>query len=239
VADAWGIEPTYVDADGHPQRVADATIEQVRAAIGDPAPGLRPLVVRRGEAVAIGPGELVLETGPVVVVAGDLPPDVPFGYHEFHPAHGEPQRVIVTPDRCFLPSDWRAWGWAAQLYATRSSASWGIGELRRPGPAHALAAGLGAGFVLVNPVGAVAPVGPQEASPYFPASRRFRNPIYLRVEQVPGASAAPEAIARAVQAGTALNRNRVIDRDAVWSIKRAALEAIWSARPPGDDFERW
>src|SRR5437764_14906170 len=32
-----------------------------------------------------------------------------------------------SPPRCPLPSV-RAWGWAAQLYATRSTASWGIGD---------------------------------------------------------------------------------------------------------------
>src|SRR4051794_22516444 len=32
------------------------------------------------------------------------------------------------PPRCPLPSG-RAWGWAAQLYAARSTGSWGIGDL--------------------------------------------------------------------------------------------------------------
>ena len=32
---------------------------------------------------------------------------------------------------------------------------------------------LGAGFVLVNPLNAVAPIGEQQPSPYYPASRRL------------------------------------------------------------------
>ena len=50
-----------------------------------------------------------------------------------------------------------------------------------------MAAEQGAGFVLINPLHAVAPIPQQEASPYLPATRRFRNPIYLRVSEVPGA----------------------------------------------------
>ena len=42
----------------------------------------------------------------------------------------------------------------------------------------------GAGFLLINPLHAVAPIPQQEASPYLPATRRFRNPIYLRVAEV-------------------------------------------------------
>ena len=93
--------------------------------------------------------------------------------------------------------------------------------------------------MLVNPLGAVAPVGTQQPSPYFPATRRFRNPIYLRVEHVPGAKLAREEVARAAAAGAALNERRVIDRDEVWAMKRAALEAIWSAAPERRDFDRW
>src|SRR5713101_6727418 len=36
--------------------------------------------------------------------------------------------VIVAPPACPLPPG-RAWGWAAQLYATRLEESWGIGDL--------------------------------------------------------------------------------------------------------------
>ena len=72
-----------------------------------------------------------------------------------------------------------------QLYAMRSSESWGIGDLADLGDAGAWAAGLGADFVLVNPLHAAEPVAPMEPSPYLPTSRRFVNPIYIRVEDVP------------------------------------------------------
>src|SRR5665811_2573737 len=47
------------------------------------------------------------------------------------------------------------------------------------------AADLSADFVLVNPLHAGEPVAPMEPSPYLPTSRRFVNPIYIRVEDIP------------------------------------------------------
>ena len=46
---------------------------------------------------------------------------------------------------------------------------------------------LGAGIVMVNPLCATAPVLPQQASPYYPSSRLFLNPLYLCIEQIDGA----------------------------------------------------
>ena len=44
---------------------------------------------------------------------------------------------------------------------------------------------LGAGFVLINPLHAAEPAAPMEPSPYLPTTRRFQNPLYLRVERIP------------------------------------------------------
>src|SRR2546426_7775661 len=102
------------------------------------------------------------------------------------------------PARCPLPEGVPAWGWAAQLYAARSATSWGIGDLGDLASLGRWAAARDAGFVLVNPLHAATPVLPQNPSPYFPSSRRFRNVLYLRVEDVPGAGETDiEAAARA------------------------------------------
>src|SRR5262249_58254055 len=84
------------------------------------------------------------------------------------------------------------------------------------------------GIVLVNPRDAAAPITPIEPSPYSPTSRRFRNPLYLRIEEAPGAAAAGAAIERLAAAGRALNGARRIDRDAVLRLKLAALGRPWS-----------
>src|SRR2546428_13649049 len=141
--DAWGIADAYDDSRGERRATPAATRQALRAAMGgdaaDPGPpGDAPVVVvTRGSGPAIlAPGELVLEDGAGLRVAGPLPPDVPLGYHELHPhGGGAPVRVIVCPPACHLPDGLRTWGWAAQLYGVRSVASWGIGDLadlRRP-----------------------------------------------------------------------------------------------------------
>ena len=82
--------------------------------------------------------------------------------------------------------DRRVWGIATQLYSVRSARSWGVGDVA---DLEDLAvwggAELGAGFVLVNPLHAAEPAAPMEPSPYLPTTRRFQNPLYLRVERIP------------------------------------------------------
>ena len=65
----------------------------------------------------------------------------------------------------------------------------------------------GADYVLVNPLHAAEPVPPIEPSPYLPTSRRFANPLYLRVERIPEYATAPaEARARSTRCGRELGR---------------------------------
>ena len=92
---------------------------------------------------------------------------------------------------------------------------------------------------MINPLHAVAPVEPHESSPYYPTSRRYRNPIYLRVEDVPGTSAIAADLQPLGNAGRALNSNRLIDRDAVWRLKRQALERIFAQFTGDDRFEQF
>jgi 4-alpha-glucanotransferase len=241
VSDEWGIEHRYWTIDGREQHVSPETVDRLRSIIDRPPDGWRPpvLVVRPHDRTEVGPARMVLDDGTELDVHHSLPDGLPLGYHRLLDAHGE-RRLIVSPGRCHLPEGWRAWGWAVQLYAARSRSSWGMGDLADLGRLNRWSAGsLGAGFCLVSPLHAVAPVIPQESSPYFPSSRRFRNPIYLRVEDVPGASELGSDLDELAAAGRALNDDRVIDRDRVWRLKLDALERIWARVGAGPDFERW
>ena len=55
----------------------------------------------------------------------------------------------------------RRWGLAVQAYATRSTSSWGIGDLDDLTTIAAAGRRAGAGFVLVNPLHADSPVVPR------------------------------------------------------------------------------
>ncbi|HET8602092.1 MAG TPA: 4-alpha-glucanotransferase [Segeticoccus sp.] len=136
----------------------------------------------------------------------------------------------------------QVWGLMTQLYAVRSEHSWGIGDLGDLGDLGAWGAGeLGAGFVLVNPMHAAEPVPPMEPSPYLPTTRRFANPLYIRVEDVPEVAYLSAAERQLLEwhgdDARALNGSDVLDRDASWAAKRAALQLVF-AQPRSPRRER-
>ena len=223
--DSREIELEYEDAFRKKRKPPETTIEAIRRAMNggeSTAPaGPLPLVLRQGD-MRIGPAELSLEDGTELAVEHNLPPDLPLGYHHCAAWRRAAERLIVSPGVCPLPPQRHLWAWAVQLYANALSSELGYW---RPGRLAELARWskeLGAGLVMINPLHAAAPVVPQEASPYYPSSRSFRNPIYLRIEDISGATAVDVKLAELAAAGR-LNRSRTIDRDEVFRLKHAAL----------------
>jgi len=168
-----------------------------------------------------------------------LPADLPLGYHQIHLRSDDREfdtALIVTPAWLGLPErmgNRRIWGLATQLYSVRSAGSWGIGDLTDltdlavwAGSEHR------ADYVLINPLHAAAPATPMEPSPYLPTSRRFVSPLYLRIEAIPEYAGMSKrgrvdklragAVAGAAESG-------IIDRDAAWAAKRAALKRVYRA----------
>jgi 4-alpha-glucanotransferase len=240
---SWGIEPGYDDVHGEWHHAPAATVRAVLEAMGGepeeqpdgtvvarrppPPVGDDVWVVRAGQQIdAGGLFTLICEDGAQHRGERVLPVDVPLGYHslQLH-QRGRTVQLIVSPGQCTPPPD-DAWGWALQLYALRSAGSWGMGDLADLAEVARWSAGLGAEVIVVNPLHAALPVGGQQASPYYPASRVFRNPLYLRPELVEGAREL-DGLEAAVAAGRALSSCHLIDRDAVWGAKRPVLEAAF------------
>jgi 4-alpha-glucanotransferase len=244
--DAWGLDDGYDDIYGRWHPTSPETAAALREAMGaapgvDGPPAGRPLwVVRAGTAEPLrSPGHLTLEDGSTLAVAGALPPDLPIGYHDLQPDDGgPPTRMIVTPGRCHLPDDLRTWALAVQLPACRSTTSWGMGDAADLARIGAWARDHGAGLVAINPLHAPLPLPHVEPSPYYPSSRRWRNPLYIHVESVPGAAEDPE-VARLATEARRLNRNPLIERDAVWALKQRALERVWSLTGGDSAFAAW
>jgi 4-alpha-glucanotransferase len=236
-ASRWGIEPSYRDAFGKVRHVPEEVQRPIREAMGldgeAAAPPLDPVATVPPGGRLPAPGEVTLEDGTRLGTLAALPRDVPFGYHRVATHAGE-QLLLTGPGRCLLPATERSWGWAVQLYATRSRESWGTGDLADLRTLAEWSAGLGAGLLVVNPLHAPAPVLPIQPSPYFPSSRRFRNPLYLRVEEVPGAERLGSRLAELAVAGRALNASPLLDRDAAFRLKADALAEIWREGPPTD-----
>ncbi|MGA7272450.1 MAG: 4-alpha-glucanotransferase, partial [Acidimicrobiia bacterium] len=232
--DPWGIEHTYEDALRQTRRVPHHTIDTLRRVIGEPRPG-GPVVVRSGTPAAVGRCNLVLEDGTQLEVDSRLPPDIPLGYHRLE-GENETRMLIVSPGLCHLPTG-RIWGWAVQLYSTRSQHSWGMGDLGDLSVLAGWSRRLGAEMMLVNPLMAVAPASPRQPSPYYPTSRLFLDPIYLRLEDIPGSELIGEDLAAAAAAGRALNQDPMVRRDEVWRLKSEMLERLWHIVPRGAFLE--
>ncbi|WP_210589868.1 4-alpha-glucanotransferase [Streptomyces sp. GESEQ-35] len=141
--------------------------------------------------------------------------------------------LIVAPPRLPAPPG-RSYGLLVQLYSLLSRRSWGMGDL---GDLAELAAwagrALGAGFVQVNPLHAAVPGAPTDPSPYRPSSRRFPDPVHLHVEDIPefgyvdGRERVRGLLERAARLReSVLEKGELIDRDAVWELKREALELV-------------
>ncbi|MDQ1680875.1 MAG: 4-alpha-glucanotransferase [Frankiaceae bacterium] len=279
LADGSGIQVAYWNVDGQQITLDDdtlrallaaldvpaATPEDVRRSLDDVAAARRrvlppTLVVSSGSPWHLPDGltdvVLELEDGGSLAVDGDLPDDLPLGWHRLRARAADGSElaatVIAAPARLADPP--RCWGWQVQLYGLRSRRSWGIGDaddLRTL--AVRSARELGADAVLVNPFHSPTPVLPLQNSPYYPSSRRWYDPLLIAVETIPEYAAAPpdvratvDALGRAAQALNAVDR---IDRDAVWTAKRTALEALFAhvradelaayRKSHGDELERY
>jgi 4-alpha-glucanotransferase len=176
-----------------------------------------------------------------------LPDDLPLGYHRAYLRSGDDESsaaVIVTPAWLGVPERLgarRSWGLATQLYSVRSRQSWGVGDLTDLVDLAVWSASAhGAGYVLVNQLHAAEPTSPMEPSPYLPTSRRFVNPLYLRVEAIPEFAELPRrGRVRRLREGVQKHAASLdsIDRDSAWAAKREALELVFAVpRTAGRDL---
>ena len=154
--------------------------------------------------------------------------------------HGVPTEVelAVTPARLSTTDrlqDKRRWGWAVQLYSVASNRTWGVGDLNDLAGLAAIGGEQGADYILINPLHASEPVPPLEASPYLPVTRRFFNPLYLRIAGIPEIVYLRPGDAEVVQTLDAIQRRRIlevddVERDSVYAAKLKALELLYTVR---------
>ncbi|MEV5276281.1 4-alpha-glucanotransferase [Streptomyces sp. NPDC051994] len=245
-----GVATSYSPSAGVTVDVPDATVVAVLAALGVDASTpdevrralaaaeaaeanrlLPPTLVRWGE----GPGP-ALPDG--LTVIGTPLDQLPLGVHQLEVRHQDGRTasttLVVAPEGVPQPPG-RTHGFLVQLYSLLSARSWGMGDL---GDLAELASWsgrtLGSGFVQVNPLHAAVPGTPTDPSPYRPSSRRFPDPVHLRIEDIPeyayatGREGLDEAAVRAsALRQSVLAKGELIDRDAVWEVKREALEVLY------------
>ncbi|MFF5293786.1 4-alpha-glucanotransferase [Paractinoplanes globisporus] len=202
-----------------------AAISSALAAVGERGKSGRlpgTIVVRVGTGRALpAPAVITLEDGRAISDLSEIPETLPLGWHRLD-VGGQEITLVVVPDELPAPPD--TWGWMLQLYALHSAGSWGMGDL---GDLRTFVGQAGdPGLILLNPLHAITPTLPVPPSPYAPSSRRFSNPLYLRVDDTAEYRRADPALRTQVDA-LRPRPSKLIDYTAIWQAKRAALELLW------------
>ena len=227
---------SLLDVDASTETARQA--ELARLADVDRAGLLAPTVAVRltGEPHAFpGAVELVDEAGTRIEVSDELPADLAPGWYRLGTRDGQKVTLVAAPPK--VPLTQPTWGWMLQLYAMRSERSWGIGDL---GDLREFVEWTArehhSGAVLLNPLHAPGPTHPVQPSPYTPSSRRFANPLALRISDVPAYRRAPDDVRAEVDALRVSADTPRIDHDLVWAAKRDALELLWRSEGRPDPF---
>lgn len=247
-------EQSLAQLETHPWRrmvppitvLIEGTAQQIPVHVPDGEPAAAALMLETGETRALQQLDVYvpprdIDGQRVGRATFQIPGDLPLGWHRIEATtSGRRGRgwVVVTPARIEVPDQVRRerpWGLAAQLYSVRSQRSWGIGDFADLGDLCALAAiREGADFMLINPLHAGEPVPPLEPSPYLPTSRRFLNPLYIRVEDIPEVAYVPSQQRAVIEWESERPRREndnvdLLDRNGSWRIKMAALEQVFEA----------
>jgi 4-alpha-glucanotransferase len=141
--------------------------------------------------------------------------------------YGAPRpAVIEAPEgvQCHLPpglEDAPGWGIFCQLYELRSDRNRGIGDFADLARLAEICGEAGADFLGVNPLHALFTADPGQTSPFSPSNRRFLNPLYIALDEVPGTTP-PDA------AGP---QGDLVDYPAVAADKLSALRQAFASNP--------
>ena len=223
VYDEWGIADGYHGVDGRWRYTPAATRDALRAVIGEPVPKSPLMFVGAGSSHALpGRHHLLLEGGADGGEVDAVLADVSIGYHQLTPIDGRPSTtLIVAPDRCRAAP--RGWGVAAQIYSLWRPDSWGLGDLVDVSALAKQIAERGGNSLLLSPVHAPTMTAPHDASPYYPSSRRWLNPMLIPMEGVAPVANLPGAL---------IERGRVwpaMRRELLERFRRVAADAPWCA----------
>ena len=214
--DAWGITDGYWSSD----RVRVDTTPETRAALAardggrrasrrsaraitpdvDRAAGRHRRPVERGRPAPRGRLGRRRREGAASRSAARLPPP--------HPARRVAELAARGRAGPRAPVGERVWGWAAQLYAARSRASWGIGDLGDLARLARWSSSLGCAGPGAQPAARRRPRAPAAAEPLLPRESDVEEPARAPVEAIPGAAASSDELARLANAGRALERTK-------------------------------
>ena len=222
--DEWGIADGYFEVNGAWHDTPAATREYLREAIGEAPRALPMWFIDEGSTHALQDRCcLTLEDGSDWGEVDALPATLPTGYHRLIPLDGGPATTLVCAPTACLDAP-AGWGVAAQVYSLWRADGWGIGDLRDVELLGQQVARRGGSALLLSPLHAPAPTLPQEASPYYPSSRRWLNPLLIPLD-------GPSPVAN--------DADGLIDRSRAWPARRRALMERFSHAVDGPEWRAW
>jgi 4-alpha-glucanotransferase len=196
----------------------------------DPEAGERLVVEGQGRATASGALALACPAPGIGVLRAKLELECEGECREAAQwVFAPPPACVKIEERLGQP---RAFGFWAHVYALSRATDFGIGDLAHLEALVRVASEERAAFVAIQPLHALAQRG-DEASPYSPVSRLFRDPMHLDLAAIPEwtqcelARSAVQALEASGRLG-ALRRASTIDYAAVRQLKRRLLEPLYA-----------
>lgn len=222
--DEWGIADGYFEVNGTWHDTPATTSDYLRDAMGEVPTSLPMWFIDEGSSHSLNDRcDLTLEDGSEWGEVDALHFSLPAGYHVLAPLDGGPVTTLVSaPASCIgAPA---GWGVAAQVYSLWRENGWGIGDLRDVQLLGQKVGARGGTSLLLSPLHAPAPTLPQEASPYYPSSRRWLNPLLIPLD---GTSP------------VANDAGGLIDRSRAWPARRRALMERFTDAADGHQWRAW
>ncbi|TEW56032.1 4-alpha-glucanotransferase [Psychromonas sp. RZ22] len=176
--------------------------------------------------------------------------ELDIGYHQLtllEEGNDQPLAVmslVITPTVCFTPPAIREgkklWGTSVQLYGIKSQQNWGIGDFSDLKELLTKTAESGGDFIGLNPIHALSPSQPNNASPYSPSSRKWLNILYIDITEIPELQHCQVlqnklASAEFQQALTQLQDLKWVDYESVARLKLAALRDLFITLHDGEE----
>lgn len=179
--------------------------------------------------------------------------DLPIGYHSlsiYEQGIDEAlatMSLIITPIRCFTPvpitQGKKIWGASVQLYCVKSEVNWGIGDFSDLNTLLIKTSENGGDFIGLNPIHALSPSQPKNASPYSPSSRKWLNILYTDITAVDEFLRNKPLQTRINSASfqqqlAALRETQWVDYESVTAIKLTALRELFTTLNDGKNTSK-
>ncbi|NND85230.1 MAG: 4-alpha-glucanotransferase, partial [Acidimicrobiia bacterium] len=146
-----------------------------------------------------------------------------------------PSSTIVTDERLHGLPPWRGTGVAVPVFSLRTAASMGVGEFADLAPFAEWASGCGIDLIQILPINDTTNEHAwADSYPYDPISVHALHPLYLRVQDLPGADEAADVIA---DHATQLNAEPEVAYEKVMASKLILLRQLYTGASDHADAE--